>query len=213
MKQEKCSFNKVILIIKINKHLRWNFVCLSRPHTSLAVIPLFSFPSLYSNGNPSPPGRTCNRRRLHIRFLQPCEFSNFFFFFHPSVESITKQVDLKSRQNRPILGGNVFVIQNFPEQGVLIFDSEVSDGGYRLGKLIGRASGDDDNYEQDIKDEEECLFASVYLRKLQFRKHASTARWNDRMGITEVLENKGSLWTTTGIVGCGKIYCSIEETL
>uniref|UniRef100_A0A9I9E9I0 tRNA-splicing endonuclease subunit Sen54 N-terminal domain-containing protein n=1 Tax=Cucumis melo TaxID=3656 RepID=A0A9I9E9I0_CUCME len=96
---------------------------------------------------------------------------------------------------------------------VLIFDSEVSDGGYRLGKLIGRASGDDDNYEQDIKDEEECLFASVYLRKLQFRKHASTARWNDRMGITEVLENKGSLWTTTGIVGCGKIYCSIEETL
>ena len=45
------------------------------------------------------------------------------------------------------------------------------------------------------------------------RKHASTARWNDQMGMAEVLENKGSLWTTTGIVRCGKIYCSIEETL
>lgn len=33
----------------------------------------------------------------------------------------------------------------------------------------GGASGDDDNYAQDIKDEEECLCASGYLRKLQFR--------------------------------------------
>ncbi|KGN59498.1 hypothetical protein Csa_002665 [Cucumis sativus] len=54
----------------------------------------------------------------------------------------------------------------------------------------GGASGDDDNYEQDIKDEEERLFASGYLRKLQFRKHASTVRWNDRMGMAEVVENK-----------------------
>ncbi|XP_038883355.1 uncharacterized protein LOC120074337 [Benincasa hispida] len=77
----------------------------------------------------------------------------------------------------------------------------------------GGASGDEDNYEEDINNEEECLCASGYLRKLQFRKHASTARWNDRMGMAEVLENKGSLWTTTGIVRCGKIYCSIEETL
>ncbi|CAK9322729.1 unnamed protein product [Citrullus colocynthis] len=77
----------------------------------------------------------------------------------------------------------------------------------------GGASGYDDNYAQDIKDEEECLCASGYLRKLQFRKHASTARWNDQMGMAEVLENKGSLWTTTGIVRCGKIYCSIEKTL
>ncbi|KAL0544765.1 hypothetical protein IC582_019890 [Cucumis melo] len=74
-------------------------------------------------------------------------------------------------------------------------------------------TGDEDNYEQDINDEEECLSASRCLRKLQFRKHASTARWNDQMGMAEVLENKGSLWTTTGIVRCGKIYCTIEETL
>ncbi|TYK09754.1 tRNA-splicing endonuclease subunit Sen54-like isoform X1 [Cucumis melo var. makuwa] len=60
-------------------------------------------------------------------------------------------------------------------------------------------TGDEDNYEQDINDEEECLSASRCLRKLQFRKHASTARWNDQMGMAEVLENKGSLWTTTGI--------------
>lgn len=33
----------------------------------------------------------------------------------------------------------------------------------------GGASGDDDIYEQDMKDEEECLCASGYMRKLQFR--------------------------------------------
>ncbi|XP_022973338.1 tRNA-splicing endonuclease subunit Sen54 isoform X2 [Cucurbita maxima] len=83
-------------------------------------------------------------------------------------------------------------------------DWEISSGG---------ASDDDDNFEQDIKEEEECLRSSGNMRKLQFRKHASTARWNDEMGMAEVLENKGSLWTTSGIVRCGKIYCSIEETL
>lgn len=37
----------------------------------------------------------------------------------------------------------------------------------------GGASGDEGNYEQDINDEEECLYTSGYLRKLQFRLRIS----------------------------------------
>ena len=33
------------------------------------------------------------------------------------------------------------------------------------------------------------------------------------MGVAEVLEHKGRLFTSMGIIRNGKIYCSIEETL
>ncbi|XP_020268147.1 uncharacterized protein LOC109843609 [Asparagus officinalis] len=51
------------------------------------------------------------------------------------------------------------------------------------------------------------------LSKLQFRKEISVARWDEVMGMGEILEKKGSLWTTTGITRNGKLYCHIEEIL
>lgn len=63
------------------------------------------------------------------------------------------------------------------------------------------------------EDDEEYCYTSSFMSKLQFRKEISRARWNDEMGMAEVVEHKGRMWTTTGIVRNGKIYCFIEETL
>ena len=48
---------------------------------------------------------------------------------------------------------------------------------------------------------------------ISIRKNISRIRWDDEMGMAEVVEKKGGMWTTTGIVRGSKIYCSIEETM
>ncbi|KAG0465443.1 hypothetical protein HPP92_019607 [Vanilla planifolia] len=47
----------------------------------------------------------------------------------------------------------------------------------------------------------------------QFRKELSRALWDEKLGLGEVLERKGSMWTTTGIIRNGILYCHIEEIL
>ncbi|KAJ4977589.1 hypothetical protein NE237_008369 [Protea cynaroides] len=51
------------------------------------------------------------------------------------------------------------------------------------------------------------------LPKLQFRKDKSKARWDAEMGMAEVIEKRGSLWTSMRVVRRSKAYCFIEEIL
>ncbi|KAM3691098.1 hypothetical protein ACJW31_09G169700 [Castanea mollissima] len=76
-------------------------------------------------------------------------------------------------------------------------------------------SSDIEAYLQDTKyeDDEELHFTSGFISKLQFRKDKSRAHWINEIGMAEVVENKGKLWRTMGVVRSGKIYYSIEETL
>ena len=46
-----------------------------------------------------------------------------------------------------------------------------------------------------------------------FRVVVSKARWNNEMGMAEVVVQKGTFSKTTGIVRSGKLYYSIEEVL
>ncbi|KAF7819053.1 tRNA-splicing endonuclease subunit Sen54-like isoform X1 [Senna tora] len=83
------------------------------------------------------------------------------------------------------------------------------------GEVWGCSSREDSDDEAFLQnsDEEEHHFSSGSLPKLQFRSVKSKACWNDEMEMGEVIEKKGKLWVTTGIVRSGKTYSSIEETL
>lgn len=73
-------------------------------------------------------------------------------------------------------------------------------------------SSDSDLTAPDSDNEEHC-YAYTDLPKLQFRKDISKARWKEELGMAEIISNKGRMWTTTGIVRCGKLYSFLEDTL
>ncbi|XP_064942921.1 uncharacterized protein LOC135624852 isoform X1 [Musa acuminata AAA Group] len=52
-----------------------------------------------------------------------------------------------------------------------------------------------------------------WTSKTQFRSEVSKACWDEEMGMGEIIEKKGSLWATTGVIRNGKLYCHIEEIL
>ncbi|KAK1427147.1 hypothetical protein QVD17_15830 [Tagetes erecta] len=62
-------------------------------------------------------------------------------------------------------------------------------------------------------DNEDHCHAYGHIPKLQFRKYTSKARWNEGLGMAEIVSNKGRTWTTTGIVCGGKIYSFLEDIL
>ncbi|XVE75575.1 hypothetical protein DITRI_Ditri12bG0104600 [Diplodiscus trichospermus] len=72
---------------------------------------------------------------------------------------------------------------------------------------------DNEVYLQDRNEDEENCYSSSVLSKLQFRKDVSKALWIDDLAMAEVVERKGKMWVTMGIVRSGNAYCSIEETL
>ncbi|KAK4580678.1 hypothetical protein RGQ29_024358 [Quercus rubra] len=76
-------------------------------------------------------------------------------------------------------------------------------------------SSDTEAYLQDTKyeDDEELHFTSGFISQSQFRKDKSRAHWINEIGTAELVENKGKLWRTMGVVRSGEIYYSIEETL
>lgn len=79
---------------------------------------------------------------------------------------------------------------------------------------FSEGTSDSEGYGEDVDDDDHCCaYASTDIPKLQFRKDISRSQWLDPLGLAEVVERKGGLWTTTGIVRYGKIYCFIEEIL
>ncbi|CAM8940391.1 unnamed protein product [Rhodiola kirilowii] len=62
-------------------------------------------------------------------------------------------------------------------------------------------------------EEEEDLYDSNSIPKLQFRIEMWQAEWNEHMSMAQVLKNKGKMATTTGVIRDGKLFTSLEETL
>ncbi|KAI3893159.1 hypothetical protein MKX03_020184 [Papaver bracteatum] len=71
----------------------------------------------------------------------------------------------------------------------------------------------DSEVELQESDEDEHLFMSGCVPKLQLRKAKSKACWDSEMRMAKVVEMKGRCWGTTGIVRNSVTYLSIEETL
>ncbi|XP_008359559.2 uncharacterized protein LOC126591816 isoform X2 [Malus sylvestris] len=86
---------------------------------------------------------------------------------------------------------------------------EVTDRENYLGEGVIEAYSQKSN---DI-DEQEDHYASASSSKSQFRKATLKARWSDETGMAEVVDKKGTIWRTTGIVRSSKLYFSIEEVL
>ncbi|KAJ4847300.1 hypothetical protein Tsubulata_031987 [Turnera subulata] len=71
--------------------------------------------------------------------------------------------------------------------------------------------GEVSDSEVDLRDsnDDELYYSSASLP----RSNLSKARWNRATGMAHVVEQKGKMWITTGIIRAGINYCSLEETL
>ncbi|KAK9125180.1 hypothetical protein Scep_014026 [Stephania cephalantha] len=67
----------------------------------------------------------------------------------------------------------------------------------------------DSDVDFECNDEEELNYASGSVGKLKLRKDVSKAQWDAAVGMTKVIEKKGGMWTTTGIIRRSELYCSI----
>lgn len=54
-------------------------------------------------------------------------------------------------------------------------------------------------------------FVLIGVNLTKKRTEVSRARWIEEIGMGEVIEKKGSLWGTTGVIRNSKLYCHIEE--
>ncbi|XP_078439155.1 uncharacterized protein LOC144709471 [Wolffia australiana] len=64
------------------------------------------------------------------------------------------------------------------------------------------------------EDQHRNPFLNASATRLQFRSEVSKACWDDKLGMGEIIEKKGGIWTSTGVTRCsGKLYCTIEEII
>lgn len=56
-----------------------------------------------------------------------------------------------------------------------------------------------------------CYFVLICVNLIERRTEVSRARWLEEIGMAEVIEKKGSMWVTTGVIRNSKLYCHIEE--
>uniref|UniRef100_A0A1D1YH76 tRNA-splicing endonuclease subunit SEN54 n=1 Tax=Anthurium amnicola TaxID=1678845 RepID=A0A1D1YH76_9ARAE len=67
------------------------------------------------------------------------------------------------------------------------------------------------------EEEQHCnpfLSSPHSVPSFQFRSEVSRARWNENMKMGEIIEKKGGIWTSIGVIrNGGKLYCTIEEIM
>ncbi|XP_031489486.1 uncharacterized protein LOC116257032 isoform X1 [Nymphaea colorata] len=81
-------------------------------------------------------------------------------------------------------------------------------------KWVESEASSNSDVEDEESEDEELSYMSITIPSLQIRTaKVSIARWDPKLGMGEVVQKKGGMWRTTGIVRDSKVYCLMEEIM